>query len=141
MRPILGKMRHAFVHSQERPRPRGHKGISEGAVVAETGNDTSFPKCQLAGAASLRPKSAKSRCGVNRSSLDCDLSEGPPTRGASNRCAVSQFGRAGSAALNVSNDLPHLCPAEGCTGRLRSVREADLSHLLGRFLVLEKDYS
>jgi hypothetical protein len=43
-------------------------------------------------------------------------------------------------ALDVSNDLSHLCPAEGGTGRLRGVRQADLSHLLGRPLVLEKDY-
>ncbi len=43
-------------------------------------------------------------------------------------------------ALDVRDDLPHLCPAEGGTGRLRGVREADLSHLLGRFLVLEKNY-
>ena len=43
-------------------------------------------------------------------------------------------------ALDVSNDLPHLCPAVGGTGRLRDVRQADLSHLLSRPLVLEKDY-
>jgi hypothetical protein len=46
----------------------------------------------------------------------------------------------GCGELDVSNNLPHLCPAEGGAGRLRGVRQADLSHLLGRLLVLEENY-
>src|SRR5918998_4799180 len=43
-------------------------------------------------------------------------------------------------ALDVSDDFPHLCAAEGGTGGLRGVRQPDLSHLLSRLLFLEEDH-